>query len=216
MLKQEMPVFFLSPRPASLPFFLLLMTILMGCKVGEDDPLLSLSTRDARLKSTWRLMRMEIETKQNQFTQGGLPTETVASASYDSQNIRIITTINEAVQIDTTIGFAYIMELLNRGKLTYTTTVINQGVGVRSGGEDSWFWLNDDRRKSRVYLGSALQFTQLIGSLTGSQALFTELEVRELRKDILRLTIRKRVEQTGLDGNFQEILITGDFEFRPN
>jgi hypothetical protein len=203
-------------RPFSLPLLLLMMTLLMGCKVGEDDPLFSLSSRDARIKSTWRLMRMEIETKLNLFTQGGLPTETLVSASYDSQNLRIVNTINESVLNDTTIGFAYIMELLDRGKLTYTTTVINQGVGVRSGGEDSWFWLNDDRRKSRIYLGSALQFTQLIGDLAGRQALFTELEVRELRGDLLRLTIRKRIEQTSLDGNFQELLITGDFEFRPN
>ena len=207
---------FLFLRPFSFPLLILMMTLLLGCKVGEDDPLITLSSRDARLKSTWRLMRMEIETKLNQFTQGGLPNEIIVSATYDSQNLRIVNTINESIQNDTTIGFAYIMELLDRGKLTYTTTVINQGVGVRSGGEDSWFWLNDDRRKSRIYLGSALQFTQLVGDMAGRQALFTELEVRELRMDLLRLTIRKRVEQTGLDGNFQEFLITGDFEFRPN
>lgn len=205
-----------SIRASSFTLLLLMTMLLPGCQVGEDDPLISLRSRDARLKGTWRLIRMESETKLNLFNQGSLPTESTLSATYDGQDIKVVSTVNESVVLDTTIGFAYILELLDRGKLTYTTTVIVQGAGVRSGGEDSWFWLNDDRRKSRVYLGSALQFTQILGELAGGQSLFAELEVLELRQDLLRLSLRKRIEQTDLDGNFREFLITGNFEFRPN
>jgi hypothetical protein len=194
----------------------LMMVLSQGCRVGEDDPLISLRSRDARLKGTWRLLQMETEMKLNQFTQGESPAEIILSATYDGRDIRVVTSLNGAVQNDTTIGFAFIMELLDRGKLNYTSTVIVQGAGVRSGGEDNWFWLHDDRRKSRVYLGNALQFTQLLGETTFRQPFFTELEVTELRKDLLRLSLRKRIEQTGLDGNFQEYQVTGRFEFRPN
>jgi hypothetical protein len=203
-------------RKLTFALFFLVLTVLSGCRIGEDDPLLSLRTRDARLKNTWRLRQMQSETKINQFDQGSTPVETVVSVSYDSQDLKIVTKVNDAVVNDTTIGFAYIMEVLDRGKVVYTTTVIQQGLGVKGGGEDSWFWLNDDRRKSRVYLGNALQFTQLAATTLSSQPFFTEFEIKELRNDLLRLSLRKRIEQTGLNGNFQELEISSDFEFRPN
>lgn len=142
--------------------------------------------------------------------------ETVITVSYDGQNLKLLTSLENTVVLDTTIGFAYIMEVQDQGKLVYTTTIIQQGLGVRSGGEDSWFWLNDDRRKSRVYLGNALQFSQLAASGLTSPVLFTDFEVKELRNDVLRLSVNRRIEQTGLNGNFQEVLINSDFEFRPN
>jgi hypothetical protein len=195
---------------------LLFFTGLLGCRVGEDDPVLSLRSRDNRLKGSWRLRQIESEIKVNVFSQGRSPQETIISTSYDGRDIRNRTILNGSVLADTTLGFGYILVLSNRGRLSYTTTLVQQGVGLRSGGEGSWYWLSDDRRKARVNLGEALGFVRILAPQLSNVPMISEFELRELRKDVLRLSLHRRMEQTNLNGDFQEIQVSSEFEFRPN
>ena len=40
---------------------MLIVTAFVGCKKGEEDPIISLRSRDARITGTWELKKMEVK-----------------------------------------------------------------------------------------------------------------------------------------------------------
>ncbi len=190
-----------------------------GCKVGDDDPAISFRSRDARLKANWKMSRLNNLVEINSLNPSGVPVRTEVQSNYDGYNMRIRTSVNGVLVSDSTFGYNFLMMLQDDGKLTYENSVIILVVGTKSTGSDNWYWISSDQKKSRVFLGSALQFANTIG-LNSTQTsatlpfstLLTDFNIDELRNNELKLSYTKSTGQTTL-GGFQQITINSKMTF---
>ena len=200
--------------------FIILIAFTVSCtRKGEDDPLLSLRTRDARLINNWKMDKMENTFEVTNMQVGRNPEQMVINTSFDGTNFRFQTIINNTVVADTVFGYNYFLKIKEDGKLIYDYVLFSGGLGVKSGGEENWFWLSDNRRKAGVNLGQAL----LIGATAGSdisalsayriQDMFRNFDIIELRNKDLRLRLNKQQLTTGFNGQVQEIKVSHYSEF---
>ncbi|HSI90340.1 MAG TPA: hypothetical protein VK927_04445 [Adhaeribacter sp.] len=199
--------------------------LLSGCKTGEDDPFISFRSRDNRLKANWKMTQMENRYEIRSFEPGEFPITTVIDAKFDGLDMQVQTYVNGSLASDSTFGFSYQMKLKDDGQSTYDYTIIYFGLaGLKSGGEDTWYWLNTDKKKARVYLGSALQFPttaglplQAVPLLTFALgSLITDFSVDGLRKDELQLSFDKATQQTTATGGQQQLIINNKMSFKSN
>ncbi len=121
--------------------------IFSGCKRGEDDPFLSLHSRDARLTQKWILTSMS-GTIVNTFTD---PDSIInVEYTYDGTNIYITTN-------DSTVSFAYIfnMEIKNNGEVfseEFFNIIETDNPAQISSKTSFWYWGNETRNKTVVNL----------------------------------------------------------------
>lgn len=201
--------------------FLLLLAVcfsLQSCKVGEDDPGISFRSRDARLKANWKLATMEAAYEITSFDQNGQPVQTGINLNFDGYTLYTRFTTGGAVVADSAFGYSYQLKISDDGKTSYSSTMIYKNlIGVNSFGNDNWFWLNTDEKKSRVNLGNALQGPLTAGfpaipnniSLSG---LISDFAVDGLRNKELKLSFSKGSQQTTITG-FQSIKVSGKLKF---
>ncbi|MFC5270333.1 hypothetical protein [Adhaeribacter terreus] len=211
-------------RYFSLPLILVLLLGLgvSACKVGDDDPFLSLRSRDARLKANWKLQEMENHYEIRVINPGADPQVTVIHSSFNGYDLHVRTAVNGILLSDTTVGFGHRLMIKDKGKLTYENTLIQNLIGVKSTGEDNWYWLDTDKKKARIFLGTALHFptmagiTQLPPGLVLSVgSLFTDFTVEGLRNKELDLSYNKITEQVTFTG-FQQIKVSSKMTFSSN
>ncbi len=112
---------------------------LTGCKKGENDPFLSLKSRDARITANWKLVK--VESSDVSTDPSGTDTET---STYDG------TTMNYAYNGTTYSTFSYSLsvEILKDG--TYTSTEVVDGDTETINGR--WVWMNSAKNKTMIYL----------------------------------------------------------------
>jgi hypothetical protein len=115
---------------------ILTLTFLAGCKKGENDPFLSLKSRNARITGTWKLTSQE-STQTDTFD----GESEVYSTTFDGVNLTTI----DPVQT-TTITYSQTIEIKKDGKYKMTrvedgTTYVNEG---------SWWWINSKKKKVRI------------------------------------------------------------------
>ncbi|MBK0404671.1 hypothetical protein I5M27_16880 [Adhaeribacter sp. BT258] len=211
-------------RYFSLPVILVLLLglIVSACKVGDEDPFLSLRSRDARLKANWKLGNMENHYEIRVINPGVEPQVTVIHSSFNGYDMHVRTAVNGILLSDTTFGFGHRLMIKEKGKLTYENTLIQTLIGVKSTGEDNWYWLDTDKKKARVFLGAALQFPTMAGLSQVPQgvvlpvgSLFTDFTVDGLRNKELDLTYNKTMEQVTFTG-FQQITVSSKMTFESN
>ncbi len=140
-----------------------LLMLTTGCKVGADDPNLSLTSRDARLLGNWRLTsaagydslvsNVDIEARVTKFDGTQLTVEHTPTTGLIETN---------TVQID--------MVITEGGDLTVTENW--DGEIVTSAG--NWRWVDTDRDKSELSLGGDP------GSITAGTWSVTRLAKKEL------------------------------------
>ena len=207
--------------------FPLLLVLIVGlslpaCKVGEDDPFLSLRSRDARLKANWKLADMENHYEIRVINPGTEPQVTVIHSTFNGYDMHVRTALNGILLSDTTFGFSHRLMIKDKGKLTYENTLIQNLIGVRSTGEDNWYWLDTDKKKARIFLGAALQFPTMAGVsqlpagvVLPVGALFTDFTVDGLRNKELDLSYNKITEQVTFTG-FQQITVSSKMTFKSN
>lgn len=121
--------------------------VLSGCfGRGEEDPWMSLHTRDARIAQNWQLSKM---TGTVVNTIGGLTTN--ISYNYDGTNI-FITTNGTTVSY----GYAFEMNISDKGtvtsKETFTDPANPNTVVITSTKTSYWFWANDVKNKTTINL----------------------------------------------------------------
>jgi hypothetical protein len=184
-----------------------------GCRVGDDDPAISLRSRDNRLKGEWKLTKMNNVLKLTTFTPGSPQTETNQTVKYDGFTLKVATAVNGVSAADTAFGYSYNMEIEDDGKLTYDYTVVQNGLGIKSGGEDIWYWLSADKSKSKVYLNNTfISFGTLAGNLP-INLLPSEFEVKGLKNKELTLTMDRKDSRINADGSYQNTVITSEATF---
>ena len=204
-----------------LPFFMMLLVCasLAGCKVGEDDPFLSFRSRDARLKANWKLIEMVNHYEIRTIIAGQQPEVTVIHSDFNGYNLHARTSVNGIIVSDSTFGFNHLLRIKDHGDVTYESTIVQNFIGIKSSGTDNWYWLDTDKKKARVFLGSALKLPAIAGipQLSGSNllflaTLFSDFTVDGLRNKELELSYTKTMEQVTL-GGFQQITVTSKMTF---
>lgn len=111
-----------------------------GCKKGEEDPFISLKSRDSRVTAKWKLTKIE-GSSTNSFAGSSFTTTT-------SYNGTIYTTTFSSGDV-VSYSYALEMEILKGGDMTSTETED----GAVSTSKDIWFWTNNTSDKTGLYLG---------------------------------------------------------------
>jgi hypothetical protein len=197
--------------------------VLAGCKVGEDDPFISFRSRDNRLKANWKMSEMNNRYEIRTFQPGTSPITTVIESTFDGYDTRVKTIVNGNLVSDSTFGMSYLMKIEENGELEHETALIPSIFSIKSSGEDNWYWLNTDKKKARVYLGSALQLPLVAGIPiapggvnSNLNNLATDFSVDGLRNKDLDLSYDKTLNQATLDGSFQQLILHSKLRFTSN
>jgi len=170
-----------------------LSVALNGCKRGEDDPFLSVRTRDGRLMGEWNLTNLVAREETNITTNSNV-TNILVENKYTGDDYTSDTTIitnNTSVKY-TVVFKAYkmTMNILERGvlegKQSFENTIYS-GTGItgaitsnrseRFSFQGYWKWGIDDKNKSSVVLGTSNYGVSFGGFGTA------EYKIKQLKKN---------------------------------
>jgi len=123
----------------------LIIIVIPSCKKGEDDPFISIRSRDARITAKWKLVNLESTSSSATSTttyilNGSILTRTYSSTSSGSSS--------------STSSYSLDWEINSDG--TFASTEISDGDISTS--KSTWYWLNDNNDKTSIslYGGSSL------------------------------------------------------------
>lgn len=136
--------------------------ILEGCRKGENDPLISLRTRDARVTGEWKLVSYE-STSTTITTSGSTTVTQTTTNMYDGS----LWTSTTAGGTDT-YSYSRNLNILKDGTYTYMETED----GDQSEDSGRWSWLSDAKKKRRILLDNEGIF--YIDQLKNKEMIFTE------------------------------------------
>lgn len=111
---------------------ILVLSLTQSCKRGENDPFISLKSRDGRITGTWNLVNLEISEVDNGST---------TTITYDGTTL----TINEDGNVD---SYLYSHEMTIEKDGTYERELYNDGDTYKNTGH--WWWLHDKQKKTRI------------------------------------------------------------------
>lgn len=117
--------------------------ILNSCKKGSDDPFLSLSSRDARITSIWKLTGYEKTTTRTNNT-----STTVTEFTYDGTTMT--KTKTDASGTVTTDTYSYSQEFDIQKNGTYVSTEVDNGESTVN--NSNWWWLSSNKNKVGIVL----------------------------------------------------------------
>ena len=124
-------------------------TFLGGCKKGEEDPFISLRSRDARIKGDWKLSSYtSTETYSNGGGIGG-PVQVTSTSNYDGTNLTT-TFVGGGNSGTETYSFSQKLSIEDDGR--YTVTSVEDGKTSTFSG--NWVWLDSDKNKSYISFDS--------------------------------------------------------------
>ncbi|MEI6852274.1 MAG: hypothetical protein WCL06_05500 [Bacteroidota bacterium] len=129
----------------SVLFAAIAITAFQSCKKGENDPAISLRSRDARLIAKWKLTK--IEGSETSITSGVTQTTT---KSYDGTTYTV-----SQVPGSTDVGTGtYEMEIKKDGKMSWSETFTSGTPAVTTNLSNStiWFWLDGGKSKTIIML----------------------------------------------------------------
>lgn len=119
---------------------LAVILVLPMCKKGENDPFISLRSRDARITAKWKLTKIEGKT-----TIAAVPTE----YKYDGSIYSMTTTPGGT----TTATGTFEMTIDKRGSLLYSGSYTQNAQQTVTTGENYWYWISNNKNKCYIYLG---------------------------------------------------------------
>jgi hypothetical protein len=138
-----------------------------SCKKGEEDPFISLRTRDARITAEWKLVSID-ENYEHNFTTLGSPVTVIVTTVFDGTEMTVSTTINDETTTET-YSFSQNLEIFNDGSYTLKT-VENGNTTIKT---NLWWWKNTDDNKEGIILEGVGEFD--IERLAGDELfLYTE------------------------------------------
>lgn len=130
---------------AALFTVVILTTTMNGCKKGENDPLISLKSRDGRITGTWKLTKVDKnDTNTSIFL--GTTVSTVTSDSYDGT-----TWTSTSGGTGTTFSYSYEITIEKDG--TWTSVVVSDGDKTEDSG--TWYWLDSKKNKTAISVGNS-------------------------------------------------------------
>lgn len=147
-----------------------LLTI-SACKRGEDDPFLSLKTRDGRIIGEWKVQSIEAKDEINVTNNSNVTNTTVEVKFTDgsdfTRDTMIVTNSSNYKRTYTTKSPTITMNIMKNGVLegidesndvtitgTDITGAITQVQTVKNTIKGYWNWATDDKSKTSITLGS--------------------------------------------------------------
>ena len=116
-----------------------------SCKRGENDPVISLRSRNARIMAKWKLTNIEGTIVDHQA--GNVINTTI---TFDgSLYTRTIVAGNNPPLVETKSG-SYEMTIKKNGKMSWTQTSYIGGTTDVTTDEGNWYWRDSDKTKSFV------------------------------------------------------------------
>ena len=114
--------------------------ISLSCKKGENDPFLSLKSRDSRITGIWELTNLDY-TETDTYSYDGTTVTTTSTETYDGS---LLTMVSDG-DVDT-YSYTYTLTIEKDG--TYNVYIILDG--YRNEKTGNWWWLDDKKRKTRI------------------------------------------------------------------
>jgi len=118
--------------------------VVQSCKKGEDDPFLSLKTRDARIEGEWVLKSQDV-TESDTYSYDGISETESINVKYDGA-IATETYVDDLGTDISTYSYTKKTEIFKDG--SYKTVETEDGSMSTSSG--NWWWLNDSKKKTRI------------------------------------------------------------------
>jgi hypothetical protein len=110
-----------------------------SCRKGEDDPLISLKSRNARLMQEWNLAYIE-----------GTRISSYDTIRYEYDGNTFLRIRNDDTL--TTINGNLIIEFKENGVSNVKETIINDGETHTNEGIGTWSWLDSDKDKNFLFI----------------------------------------------------------------
>jgi hypothetical protein len=127
------------------------VVILQGCKKGENDPFLSLRSRDTRITGEWELIKME-NTSYSKNNSGSPQYSFTRTASFNGTLLTFIEKTDfddpDYEDKDTTYSQSYSRVIVIKKDGNFNQTTIEDGITQKV--LDNWWWLNDKKKKTRI------------------------------------------------------------------
>lgn len=162
-----------------LSFLFLFVLIFSACKKGENDPFLSLKSRDARLKGTW-VLKESTHTEQN--------SNNLTSSTYsETYNGSLMTVVETGYP---TFSVSYSSEITIDKDGSYSRTNFVDGDTYTN--EGSWWWLTDTKKKTRLSMDDDID----------------SFEIDRLTNKELVLKYDSSDKETDSDGSFSNRTLT--------
>jgi hypothetical protein len=118
--------------------------IFVGCKKGENDPGISLKSRNSRLIGEWKLVSFE-------GTYQGVSSGTAYTVTYKFDGNNYTESSNGSSASGTG---SFTMEIGKDGVYTYSESFTwSGGTAVVTNGSNFWYWGNNDNNKIAVQFG---------------------------------------------------------------
>jgi hypothetical protein len=141
-----------------------LMMASSGCKKGENDPFISLRSRDARITGTWKFTEEDYSSTTTTTNDG---TTTLSSSTTKFDGSLMTTTYTYEGETHTE-SYSYSREMTIEKGGTYKIVVIEDGDKDEYTGR--WWWLNDNKNKTQISLDGS---TYIVNQLKNSELILT-------------------------------------------
>lgn len=134
---------------------IIVIPIFNGCKKGDQDPFLSLRSRDGRLINEWKLTKIQGSIIQAHILPSPDVTTTI-NYSYDGakySEITAVDTTSETVKVEYT--GTYSMNIKEDGTVTInevTTSLTNSPVTKTLSSNGTWVWAAGNKKKDHLLL----------------------------------------------------------------
>jgi hypothetical protein len=148
---------------------------ILSCEKGENDPFMSLRSRDARITGEW-----ELESMSATYIDKMDSNEFKTTLNLEDGIITQKEFFNGVEDPDetTTASFSRILEIMNKGKYKNVTTDDGQVLTI----EGDWFWVQSDKNKSRLALDDDYGSFE-IDRLTNSELVLKRVQKASLVED---------------------------------
>lgn len=178
--------------------FIMAASIFQGCKKGEDDPFISLRSRDARLSGTWELSKQEYsQVETNYSVSSSKITVNTATRNVEGGILTIANknTSSGTILTNTSSSSSYSLETTVNKDGTFTNIAITNGEKVEVAG--SWNWFDLGKSKTGIYFID----------------LYKRYEITELKEKEMVLTENDRSKTTQTDGSYTETVTTAKYTY---
>ena len=115
---------------------------LQSCKKGENDPVMSFQSRDARITGVWKLTKLE-GTSSSSYTWGTTTNSTVSSTNYADG---LETSVYNGTSSTSFYTLEYTIEKGGEFKYNWVDTEDGSTEEFTS----NWLWLNHNKKKSGI------------------------------------------------------------------
>lgn len=184
-----------------------------SCKHGDNDPFISLRSRDARLKGTWNLSTVTgtytiketvYDIFGNQSTSG---TGTRTINQTEAGTLNVTQTVSGTVSNWTIVNqnwstYKLTLDILANGKCNSTETIQSDGSkNTRTATmEGAWNWGNDSKNKNSLYCEN-LMGSQIMNKINAPVVYYT---ISGLKNKELEITITASSKDTNTDKKGQK------------